>query len=263
MELGLRGRAAIVTGASRGIGRQVALDLAAEGCEVLLCGRDESTLSNVAETVRAGGGRAAVLPIDVTAPSAPEKIVAACQLELGRIDVLVNNAGATSPKPLAELSDEDWEGALELNFLAAARLSVACCTAMREARWGRLVHVASVSGRQPDPLFAPYSAAKAALINLSGALSRAFAAEGVLSNCVIPGVTLTELVEDNATATAARTGSSRDEVMARLLARHDVAAGRFGQPAEVSAAIVFLASERASWISGATLEVDGGTLRST
>ena len=125
------------------------------------------------------------------------------------------------------------------------------------------MHVASISGREPDPLFAPYSAAKAALLNLSTALSNAYAAEGVLSSCVIPGVTVTELVEANAVATAERTDSTPEDVMARLLAKQGVAAGRFGTPAEIAAAVVFLASEQAAWITGATLEVDGGTLRST
>jgi NAD(P)-dependent dehydrogenase (short-subunit alcohol dehydrogenase family) len=122
--------------------------------------------------------------------------------------------------------------------------------------------VASVSGREPDPLFAPYSAAKAALLNLSTALSQHYANTGVLSSCVVPGVTHTELVAANAAAAAERAGMSIEEVMDRMLAKHDVAAGRFGQPGEIAAAIVFLASEQAGWITGATLEVDGGTLRS-
>jgi NAD(P)-dependent dehydrogenase (short-subunit alcohol dehydrogenase family) len=122
--------------------------------------------------------------------------------------------------------------------------------------------VASISGREPDPLFAPYSAAKAALLNLSTSLSRAFAADGVLSSCVIPGVTITELVEANALAAAERSGATADEVMARMLAKQGVAAGRFGTPEEVATAVTFLASEAAGWITGATLEVDGGTLRS-
>jgi 3-oxoacyl-[acyl-carrier protein] reductase len=263
MEFGLRGRAAIVTGATRGIGREVALALAAEGCGVLLCARDRDALAAVEAEVVDAGGRVARMAVDVTAIDAAEAIAAECQRAFGRLDVLVNNAGGAAPKALDELTGDDWQAGLELNFLSAARLSVACAPAMRAAGWGRIVHVASVSGREPDPLFAPYSAAKAALLNLSTSLSRAFAADGVLSSCVVPGITITELVEANALASAERSGASVDEVMAKMLAKHGVAAGRFGRPEEVAAAVVFLASEAASWISGATLEVDGGTLRAT
>ncbi len=262
MDLGLGGRTAVVTGGSRGIGRAIALAFAAEGTDVLLCGRDAAALDAVAAEVADAGTRALPLVVDVTAPDAAATVVAACQEAFGRLDVLVNNAGVATPKPLEELTADDWQAGLDVNFLAAARLSVACAPLMRAAGWGRLVHVASISGREPDPLFAPYAAAKAALLNLSTALSQAYAADGVLSSCVIPGVTLTELVEANAAATAERSGASTDDVMAKMLAKHRVAAGRFGQPEEVAAAVVFLASERASWITGATLEVDGGTLRS-
>lgn len=227
---------------------------------MLLCGRDPDAL---AATVADVGPHAVAMPIDVTEPGAADAIVAECQRAFGRLDILVNNAGGAAAKPLDQLTAQDWHAGLELNFLSAARLSVACVPAMRAAGWGRLVHVASISGREPDPLFAPYSAAKAALLSLSTSLSQAFAADDVLSSCVIPGVTLTELVEANAAAAAERTGASTDEVMAKMLAKHRVPAGRFGAPEEIAAAVVFLASEQASWISGATLEVDGGTLRST
>ena len=260
MDLGLRDRAAIVTGASRGIGRQIALGLAAEGCQVLLCARDPVALEAVADEL---GGAGVAYVADVAQPAAATAIVAACHRAFGRVDVVVNNAGTAEPKALADLTPEDWQRGLEVNFLAAARLSVAVLPAMRAAGWGRLVHVASISGREPDPLFAPYSAAKAALLNLSTSLSRAHAADGVLSSCVIPGVTVTELVEANAIATAERTDRTPEEVMERMLAKQGVAAGRFGRPEEVAAAVVFLASEAAAWITGATLEVDGGTLRST
>ena len=260
MDLGLDGRAAIVTGASRGIGRQVALQLVAEGCRVLLVGRHGDALAAV--EAEAGDG-AASLACDVTDPASAGLMVAECQRILGRLDIVVNNAGSAAPKPLVDLTPGDWQRSLEVNFLAAARLSVAALPVMQAAGWGRLVHVASVSGREPDPLFAPYSAAKAALLNLSTALSRVGAPAGVLSSCVIPGVTVTELVRDNALVTAGRTGRRPDEVMERLLAKHGVAAGRFGRPEEIAAAVVFLASEAASWITGATLEVDGGTLRAT
>jgi NAD(P)-dependent dehydrogenase (short-subunit alcohol dehydrogenase family) len=209
------------------------------------------------------GGQTAPLACDIIDPSSAELMVAECRRLLGRLDIVVNNAGQAEPKALVDLTPADWQRSLDVNFLAAARLSVAALPVMQAAGWGRLVHVASISGREPDPLFAPYSAAKAALLNLSTSLSRAAAADGVLSSCVIPGVTATELVRDNAVATAERTGRSPDEVMERLLAKHGVAAGRFGRAEEVAAAVVFLASEAASWITGATLEVDGGTLRAT
>lgn len=262
MELGLRDRAAIVTGASRGIGRAVALALASEGSNVLLVGRDAGALSGVEGEVSALGSTAAMQVVDVTDAEAADTIVRGCMTAFGRLDILVNNAGGAAPKPLDQLTPQDWQDGLDVNFLAAARLAVAALPVMRAAGWGRMVHVASISGREPDPVFAPYSAAKAALLNLSTSLSHAFAADGVLSTCVIPGVTLTELVDANATATAERTGATAEEVMAKMLAKHRVAAERFGTPEEIAAAVVFLASEQAGWISGATLEVDGGTLRS-
>ncbi|MFZ6003340.1 MAG: SDR family NAD(P)-dependent oxidoreductase [Actinomycetota bacterium] len=263
MDLGLSGRAAIVTGASRGIGRAIALALATEGCHVAVCGRDEAALDGVVAGIEAMGAQAIGVAAELSNDSAAELIAGRCLDAFGRLDVLVNNAGGAAPKPLDQLTAVDWQEGIDLNFMTAARMSVACLPAMRAAGWGRIVHVASVSGREPDPLFAPYSAAKAALLNLSTSLSRAYAAEGVLSSCVVPGVTITELVEANAAATAERTGSSAEDVMARLLAKQGVAAGRFGTPEEIAAAVVFLASEQAAWITGATLEVDGGTLRST
>jgi len=263
MDLGLGGRAAIVTGASRGIGRATAERLAAEGASVLVCGRDQDALDAVVASISAASGDAVAHVADVTDPASAEALAAACIDAFGRLDILVNNAGTAVPGRLDALTDDDWYESFELNFFSAVRLAAACVPAMREAGWGRLVHVASVSGREPDFRFAPYSAAKAALLNWSTSLSQAYAAEGVLSSCVVPGITLTELVAGNAEAAAERLGTTPDQVMATMLERHQVAAARFGEPAEIASAIAFLASDAASWITGATLEVDGGTLRAT
>jgi NAD(P)-dependent dehydrogenase (short-subunit alcohol dehydrogenase family) len=262
MDLGLRDRAAIVTGASRGIGRQVAVDLAAEGCDVVVCGRDSTALAEVAAAVGERGRTAVTYATDLTVPVAAGEIVTACQDAFGRVDILVNNAGIAIPKRFERLQDADWRTVFEINFFAAVRLAQACLPVMRAQHWGRIVNIASTYGVEPDPQFGPYGAAKAALLNVSKAMAVAYSAEGVFTNAVVPGVTLTELVQANADAAAAAQGTTPDEVMAKMMAKHPVAAGRFGLPHEVAAAVVFLSSDQASWVSGAALAVDGSTLHS-
>ncbi len=258
MNLGIEGRAAIVTGASRGIGRAVADALVREGAHVLLCGRDTSALEAAAKDI---GHDAQVMTVDVEAAPAADAIVAECIRMFGRIDILINNAGGTKPMYLSELQAEDWQKSFDWNFFSAARLSVAAANAMKERGWGRIVHNSSIDGVEADKVFAPYSAAKAAMLNLSKSLSQEYARHGVLSNSVVPGITLTESVMENAQAAAERNGSTVDEVMDRMLGRMRIAIKRMGKPEEIADAIVFLASERAAFITGATLAIDGGTLR--
>lgn len=263
MDTGLANRVAVVTGAGRGIGRQVALDLVGEGCHVVACARTVTDLDALVADASAVDPdvRVVPLPVDVADEDAAGRIVAAAVDGFGRLDVLVNNAGGPTAGRLERMTDERWRAGFEVDFFAAARLSVAAVEPMRAAGWGRIVNIASTYGREPDPAFAAYGAAKAALINLTKSFARAFSAEGVLANCVIPGVTLTEGVAATAETAAARSGTSAEEVLAATMAKDPVAAGRFGEPGEVSAAVCFLASERASWISGSCLAVDGSTLR--
>jgi 3-oxoacyl-[acyl-carrier protein] reductase len=263
MELGLRDRVAVVTGASRGIGRQIAVDLAREGTHLALTARDASALALTAAEAEALGARVVVVAADLLDHGAAPRVAQAALDELGRIDILVNNAGGGGdPTRLQKLTNDDWQHGFELNFFSAVRMTAACLPTMVERGWGRVVNVASTYGVEPGPYFGPYSAAKAALLNYSKNVSRAFSAQGVLSNCVIPGVTITEAIDQNAAAAAAAQGITADEVMAKMMEKDPVAMGRFGEPEEVAAAVVFLASEAASWIAGAALAVDGGTLRS-
>lgn len=256
MDLGLHDRVAIVTGASRGIGRRIAIDLASEGARVVLVGRDATALAEVA--AQAPG--ATIVVADLAEHDAAARVVHAAVDTHGRLDILVNNAGGFVPKKLLATTPDDWQAGFEQNFFSAVRMALACVPHLQAGGWGRIVNVASTFAKEPDPYFGPYSAAKAALVNFSKNLSVAYSADGVLTNCVVLGVTLTEGVEANAAAAAARTGLTRDEVMARMMAKDPVAVGRFGETAEVAAAVLFLVSERSSWTTGATLTVDGGTL---
>ena len=253
-------RVAVVTGAGRGIGRQVSLDLSAEGAHVIACARTTADLESLAEDA-SGPGSVVPFTADIAEPGAAAAAVAAAVDRFGRLDVVVNNAGGATAARLEHMTDERWRAGFEVDFFAAANLSVAAVEPMRAAGWGRIVNVASTYAREPDPAFAAYGAAKAALVNLTKSFARAYSAQGVCTNCVLPGVVLTEGTIANAERAAARTGSTVESVLDQTMGNDPVAAGRFGEPREVSAAICFLASEAASWITGACLAVDGGTLR--
>jgi 3-oxoacyl-[acyl-carrier protein] reductase len=264
MELGLRDRVAVVSGASRGIGKQIALDLAREGAHLVLNARSVDALAATALDAEAHGVRVVQVAADLFDPAAAPLLAERALEDFGRIDVLVNNMGGSGdPTRLHKLTNDDWQQGFELNFFSSVRTTAACLPTMLERGWGRIVHVASTYGVEPGPYFGPYSAAKAALLNYSKNLSRAYSAQGVLSNCVIPGVTITEAINDTAAAAAQAQGTTPDEIMAKMMEKDPVAMGRFGDPQEVAAAVVFLASAPASWITGAALAVDGGTLRST
>jgi 3-oxoacyl-[acyl-carrier protein] reductase len=260
VDLGLGGRVVVVTGAGRGIGRQVARTVLVEGGLVVACARTVADLDVLAAeaTDRAS---VLVLPVDVAADGAEEHIVSATLARFGRLDALINNAGGPRPSRLDRMTNERWRKGFEVDFFAAARLATAAVEPMRAAGWGRIVNVASTYGREPDPGYAAYGAAKAALINLTRSFARAYGAEGVNTTCVIPGVTLTEGVEAAVASVAKRTGATTAEVLEATMAKDPVAAGRFATPDEIAGAVVFLASEQASWINGSCLAVDGGTLR--
>jgi 3-oxoacyl-[acyl-carrier protein] reductase len=256
MDLGLRDRVCVITGASRGIGRATAVALAAERAALLLVGRNEEAL---AETARAAGGPATgTLALDVTAPDAGERILAACR---GRIDVLVNNAGTSAVRPLEELTDDEWQEQWDLHVMAPMRLMRAAAPAMAERGWGRIVNVCSSSGKRPSSTNAAYSVTKAAELSLSRAFADRYGARGVLVNAITPGPIGGDLwlrpgglADQNAQAQ----GVSREEVLEATAKRTPL--GRLGTEEEIAAVITFLCSERASNVLGAAWSVDGGTV---
>lgn len=266
MDLGLSGKRCVVTGASRGIGRAVAAALAAERAHVLLVGRDEAALTEAAGAVleRAPAGtRAETFAADITTPDSAEAIVGACVERLGGIDVLVNNAGTTDKIALGDLTEADWELQWQLNVRAPDRLMRAAAPRMATGGWGRIVNVASSSGKRPSARNPAYSVTKSAQLALSRAYADAWAAQGVLVNAVAPGPVATGLwLEPGGILDqeAAAQGIDRDGALAAAGAK--VPRGRIGEPHEIADAIVFLCSERAANVVGAAWSVDGGSVPS-
>jgi 3-oxoacyl-[acyl-carrier protein] reductase len=263
MDLGLRDRAAIITGASSGIGRATALLLAAEGAAVLLVGRDETRLQEAAAACReAGAPRVISRAQDITRPAAATEIVRAAEVALGRVDILVNNAGTAGARSLERLPDEEWQRQWELHVMAPMRLMRAVAPAMVSRGWGRIVNVASSSGKRPSgSLDMAYSVTKAAQLSLSRAFADRHAGQNVLVNAVAPGPVGGELWHADgglADQVARAQGRTRQEVLEATAER--VPLGRMAEPEEVAAVIAFLCSERASDVAGAAWSVDGGAV---
>ncbi len=263
MDLGLQGRACAVTGASRGIGRETARLLCAEGADVLLIARGEERLADAAEEASASGGRAETLVLDVTDPDAGERMLSAASQRFGRLDALVNNAGSAKWRDIDQVPDEDWRAQYELNVMAPLRAMRATVPAMAERGWGRIVNVCSTAGKRPSAAMPEYSVAKAAELSLSRLFADRYAKRDVLVNAICPGPVESELwMEPGGLLDQSRElagAASREEALATAGSKRPI--GRLAQAGEIAAAIVFLCSERASYVSGAAWSVDGGTVQ--
>lgn len=270
MDLGLGGKVALVTGASRGIGKAIAAGLAAEGCRVVICAREARALEAVAAEIEAAAGGApargepggtpappAVLPVpaDVTSPDDCRRLVRVAETFHGRVDILVHNAGGSrGAGPFLDSSEEVFRAALELNTLAGLRLARLTVPLMRRQGGGAIIFVASIWGREAGGAPA-YNLAKAAEISLAKSLARELAPHNIRVNSVAPGSVL------HPGGSWDRRRQADPEGIARFVAA-ELPFGRFGRPEEIADVVVFLASERASWVSGACLNVDGCQSRS-
>ncbi|HWW67610.1 MAG TPA: SDR family oxidoreductase [Solirubrobacterales bacterium] len=267
MDLGLAGRSCAVTGASRGIGRETSRLLCAEGANVLLVARSEALLVEAAEEAGAAGvetgGRADHLILDVTAEDAGERMLAAATERFGGLDVLVNNAGVAGWRDLDDVPDEDWRAQYELSVMAPLRAMRAAAPPMAESGWGRVVNVCSTAGKRPSAAMPEYSVAKAAELSLSRLFADRYAKSGVLVNAICPGPVESGMwMEPGGLLDQSRemTGAaSREEALETAASKRPI--GRLAKVGEIAAAIVFLCSERASYVSGAAWSVDGGTVQ--
>ena len=238
----LTGKTALVTGASGGIGGAIATALHTQGATVALSGKRVDALQKLAESL---GGQTKVVPCDLHDVTATEKLVGEAEAQLGKLDILVNNAGLTRDMLAVRMKDEDWLQVLEVDLTAGFRLARAALKGMMKRRFGRIVGIASIVGVTGNPGQANYAAAKAGMIGMSKALAAEVASRGITVNCVAPGFIATPM-----------TDALNEQQKERLLGA--IPAGRLGASADVAAAVVFLASDEAAYVTGQTLHVNGG-----
>ncbi|OGO04336.1 MAG: hypothetical protein A2Y73_03830 [Chloroflexi bacterium RBG_13_56_8] len=259
MDLGLKGKTALVAAASRGLGKATAMGLAKEGANVVIAARDEGTLRATAEEIRrATGSRVLAVPADLNQVEDIEALVRATESEFGQIDILINNAGGPPSGGFTDVGDEAWLHAVNLNLMSAIRLTRLVLSGMRERGWGRIVNIVSSSVKEPMPTLILSGAVRSSIVSMAKTLSRQVAAEGITVNNVAPGYILTDRVRDLARSRAENEGKNVEEVIEEMTVSTPMA--RMGQPEELAALITFLASECASYITGTTIQADGGQL---
>ncbi len=263
MDLGLKGKSALVLGASRGIGLGIARALAAEGANVMIASRSLDKLQANAAAIESDFGvQAAAQQCDVSQMDQVEALADAALAAFdGRVDILVNNTGGPPAGPVADVPAELWLAQFQAMFISLMTVTTRLMPAMRANKWGRVITVTSSGVRQPIPQLGISNTVRAGIVNWSKTMSLTAAADGITMNVVMPGRIATDRIAELDAVVAERTGKSRAQVQADALAQ--IPAGRYGSVEEFAAMTVFLASEPASYVTGALIQVDGGAMKAT
>jgi 3-oxoacyl-[acyl-carrier protein] reductase len=260
MDLGLKGRVAIVAASSQGLGRATAEAFAAEGCRVAMCARSGAALQKAADYIRSQHGVDVYCEaFDVTDPAAVRGFVESVAAKFGGVDICVTNAGGPPAKGFLAASIEDWKKAVDANFLSAVYFAREVIPHMQKKHWGRIITITSITTKQPVPDLVLSNAVRTAVVGLVRSLANEFGKDGILVNNVGPGYTATDRLKELAKTRSAKSGKSEDEIFAGWAV--DAPLGRIGEPHEFADTVVWLASERASYITGQTILVDGGAYK--
>jgi 3-oxoacyl-[acyl-carrier protein] reductase len=256
MDLGLAGRVALVTAASRGLGLASAKALAAEGARIVICARGVRQLEQAAGELRGRGMPVEAVQVDVSAPDAATQLVQRASEKFGRLDVVVINAGGPPPGGFGKVGDTDWERAFQLTLMSGVRLVRQALPMLTASGQGRVINIVSTSVKQPIDDLILSNALRLAVIGFAKTLSREVAGSGVTVNSVLPGIILTDRQRELRGADASRRGISFETAIEEV--GRSIPAGRVGQPEEVGALVAFLAGAQASYITGTSIQVDGG-----
>jgi 3-oxoacyl-[acyl-carrier protein] reductase len=257
MDMGLKGKVAVVAASSQGIGRATAAAFAAEGCKVAICARNAATLAAAAEKIKEQHSAEVFhRALDVTDAQAVHEFVAAVVAKFGSADICVTNAGGPPAKGFLAASVDDWRKAVDANFMSTVYFAREVIPHMKRKRWGRIVTITSITTKQPVADLVLSNAVRAAVVGLVKSLANEFGKDGILVNNVGPGFTATDRLKELARSRSAASGTAEKEIFEGWAA--DAPLRRLGEPSEVADTIVWLASERASYVTGQTVLVDGG-----
>ena len=263
MDLQLKNKTALVTGSSKGIGKAIALELAKEGADVIICARGEKELQAAREEMETYGNRVLAIAADVTREEDLHHLVEGSLKAFGKIDILVNNAGGIGRQgTFAALDTQDWRDLFELNLFSVVALTRLVLPGMQDKQWGRIINISSENGEQPYPDMPAYNVTKGALNNLTKTLSKAYGKDGILVNSVAPAFIKTPLVEGmlEGIASGKEGGKAAAEKEFAEEKRPGIVRGRAGTAEEVAGLVAFLCSEKSSFMTGAVYRVDGGSV---